>query len=125
MSKLTDTIEGFRKTKNIADFIDEYSEISFDSVFRSRGQFNNEYADILFKLNKGEVFGPYRDGDMFKISRLIDLKKNASLRASHILISYKGATRASSNVERSKAEAKREANRVLRLTKRKSNDFED
>ena len=119
VSKLTDTIDGFRKTKNIADFIDEYSEISFDSVFRSRGQFNNEYADILFKLNKGEVFGPYRDGDMFKISRLIDLKKNASLRASHILISFKGATRASANLERSKAEAKREASRVLLLIKRK------
>ena len=125
VSKLTDTIEGFRKTKNIADFIDEYSEISFDSVFRSRGQFNNEYADILFKLNKGEVFGPYRDGDMFKISRLIDIKKNASLRASHILISFKGATRASVTIQRSKAEAKREANRIFRLTKRKSNDFVD
>ena len=125
VSKLTDTIEGFRKTKNIADFIDEYSEISFDSVFRSRGQFNNEYADILFKLNKGGVFGPYRDGDMFKISRLIDIKKNASLRASHILISFKGATRASATIQRSKAEAKREANRIFRLTKRKSNDFED
>ena len=124
VSKLTDTIEGFRTTKNIADFIDEYSEVSFDSVYRSRGQFNNEYADILFKLNKGEVFGPYRDGSMFKISRLIDRKENASLRASHILISFEGATRASETVIRSKAEAKREANKVLRFAKRKSSDFE-
>jgi peptidyl-prolyl cis-trans isomerase D len=124
VSKLTDTIEGFRTTKNIADFIDEYSEVSFDSVYRSRGQFNNEYADILFKLNKGEVFGPYRDGSMFKISRLIDRKENASLRASHILISFEGATRASETVIRSKAEAKREASRVLRFAKRKSSDFE-
>ena len=66
VSKLTDTIEGFKKTKNIIDFVDQHSEVSFDSVYRARGQFNNEYADILFGLEIGEVFGPYRDGRYFK-----------------------------------------------------------
>ena len=124
VSKLTDTLEGFRSTKNIADFIDEYSEESFDSVYRARGEFNNEYADILFKLSKGEVFGPYRDRGDFKISRLIDRKVNASLRASHILIAFNGATRASSEVSRTKAEAKSEANRVYKMARRASSDFE-
>ncbi|MDA9810696.1 peptidylprolyl isomerase [Flavobacteriaceae bacterium] len=124
VSKLTDTLEGFRSTKNIADFIDEYSEESFDSVYRARGEFNNEYADILFKLSKGEVFGPYRDRGDFKISRLIDRKVNASLRASHILIAFNGATRAPSEVSRTKAEAKLEANRVYKMARRASSDFE-
>ncbi len=124
VSKLTDTLEGLRTTINIADFVDQYSEVAFDSVYRSRGQFNNEYADILFKLNKGEVFGPYRDGQNFKISRLIDIKENASLRASHILISYEGATRSAPEVSRSKAEAKIEANKVYRLARRSSVNFE-
>ena len=124
VSKLTDTLEGFRSTKNIADFIDEYSEESFDSVYRARGEFNNEYADILFKLSKGEVFGPYRDRGDFKISRLIDRKVNASLRASHILIAFNEATRAPSEVSRTKAEAKSEANRVYKMARRASSDFE-
>ena len=124
VSKLTDTLEGFRSTKNIADFIDEYSEESFDSVYRARGEFNNEYADILFKLSKGEVFGPYRDRGDFKISRLIDRKVNASLRASHILIAFNVATRAPSEVSRTKAEAKSEANRVYKMARRASSDFE-
>ena len=125
VSKLTDTIEGFKKTKDIIDFVDQYSEIPFDSVYKARGQFNNDYADILFGLEIGDVFGPYRDGKYFKISRLLDRKKNASLRASHILIAYKGATRASDKITRSKEEAKIEANRVLRIVRRGKNSFEE
>jgi peptidyl-prolyl cis-trans isomerase D len=125
VSKLTDTIEGFIMTKNIIDFVDRYSEIPFDSVYRPRGEYNNEYADILFGLDVGEVFGPYRDGRFFKISRLLDRKENASLRASHILIAFEGATRAPARVTRTKEEARREANRVLRLARRGNNNFEE
>ncbi len=124
VSKLTDTIQGFRTAENIIDFVDRYSEIPFDSIYRPRGEFNNEYADILFGLEVGEVFGTYRDGNYFKISRLLDRKEEASLRASHILIAFEGATRAPSTVTRSKAEAQREANRVLRLARRSGADFE-
>ncbi len=124
VSKLTDTIQGFRTAENIIDFVDRYSEIPFDSIYRPRGEFNNEYADILFGLEVGEVFGPYRDGNYFKISRLLDRKEEASLRASHILIAFEGATRAPSTVTRSKDEAQREANRVLRLARRSGADFE-
>lgn len=125
VSKLTDTIEGFRMTKDIIDFVDRYSETSFDSIYRPRGEYNNEYADILFGLDVGEVFGPYRDGRFFKISRLLDRKENASLRASHILIAFEGATRAPARVTRTKEEARREANRVLRLARRGNNNFEE
>ena len=124
VSKLTDTIEGLKQTKEVSDFVDEYSEISFDSVYKPKGKFNNKYADILFGLKKGEVFGPYRDGNKFKISRLLDLKKNASLRASHILIAYKGSTRASGTVTRNKEEAEKEAGRIYRLARMASADFE-
>ena len=33
VSKLTDTIEGFKTTKNLTEFIDRYSEESFDSIY--------------------------------------------------------------------------------------------
>lgn len=125
VSKLTDTLEGFKETKNVADFVDQYSEVSFDSVYRPRGEYNNDYADLLFGLETGEVFGPYRDGNSFKISRMLDRKKNASLRASHILIAYEGATRAASTITRSKEDAKKEANRVYRMARRSSANFED
>lgn len=124
VSKLTDTLEGFKSTNKIADFVDEYSEEAFDSVYKPKGQLNNEYADILFELEPGEVFGPYQDGSVFKISRMLDKKKNASIRASHILISYEGATRAPENISRTQEEAKKEAQRIYTQAKRRSADFE-
>ena len=125
VSKLTDTIEGFKQIDDIVEFIDQYSEVPYDSVYKPRGRFNNEYADILFGLEKGEVFGPYRDNNDFKLSKLIDIKRNASIRASHILISYNGATRANSNVSRTEKEAKSLANRVYREARRSSSDFRE
>ena len=125
VSKLTDTIEGFKQIDDIVEFIDQYSEVPYDSVYKPRGRFNNEYADILFGLEKGEVFGPYRDNNDFKLSKLIDIKRNASIRASHILISYNGATRANTNVSRTEKEAKSLANRVYREARRSSSDFRE
>ena len=76
-------------------------------------------------MEKGEVFGPYRDNNDFKLSKLIDIKRNASIRASHILISYNGATRANTNVSRTEKEAKSLANRVYREARRSSSDFRE
>merc|ERR1712070_1006190 len=113
VSKLTDTLEGLKTTKNITEFVATYSEAPFDSIYRPKGAMANEYADILFGLAKGDVFGPYKDGKNLKISRFIDRKKDANIRASHVLIAFQGASRAPQTVTRSKDEAKREANRLL------------
>ena len=69
VSKLTDTIEGLDTTKNITDFIEQYSETPFDSIYKTKGVLTNEYADIIFGLNPGDIFGPYKDGNELKISR--------------------------------------------------------
>ena len=123
VSKLTDTLEGLKTTKNITEFVATYSEAPFDSIYRPKGAMANEYADILFGLAKGDVFGPYKDGKNLKISRFIDRKKDANIRASHVLIAFQGASRAPQTVTRSKDEAKREANRLLSQARRNSDDF--
>lgn len=120
VSKLTDTIIGFKNTKNLSDFIDRYSEESFDSIYTSKGRLPAEYAEILYNLKEGEVFGPYKDINTLKLSKLIDRKKNANIRASHILIAYKGAERAQEDVTRTKAEARKFANNLLRQVRRNS-----
>ena len=125
VSKLRDTIEGLKTTKNITDFIEQYSEVPFDSIYRSKGTLSSEYADILFELKKGDVFGPYQDGNQFKISKFIDRKNGGSIRASHILVSYKGAARANEEITRSKEQAKQIANKYFREARRNSNDFSE
>ena len=123
VSKLTDTISGLKSTTKIREFIEDNSDLLFDSIYKPKGNLNNEYSEILFGLSKGEVFGPYRDKEYLKISKLIDFKNNASIRASHILISYDGATRSQLKNPRTKKEAKSIANKVYRLARRDPNNF--
>ena len=69
------------------------------------------------------MFGPYKDGSQFKLSRMMDVDRGGSVKARHILFAYSGSQSASSEVTRTKAEARREAYRVLRLTRAKGADF--
>ncbi len=121
VSKLSDTIVGFKNTENIIDFVDKYSEVSFDSIYQPKGRLAAEYGELLYNLNVGEVYGPYKEIGMLKISRLLDRKKNGSIRASQILISHNEANQA---ITRNKQEAKLLANRLFRQLKRNSNKFQ-
>ncbi|MBT4709527.1 MAG: hypothetical protein HOB81_04605 [Flavobacteriaceae bacterium] len=83
----------------------------------------NNDANILFNLNKGQNYGPYLDDEYFKISRMLDKKKGGNIRASHILISFKGSKNASPEITRSKSEARKEANRILKLVRKNPDSF--
>ena len=118
VSKLADTLVGFKNTTNLSAFIERYSDEPFDSLYTSKGRLPVDYAEILYSLEKGEVFGPYKDINSLKLSKLLDRRKNGSIRASHILIAYKGAERVSPTVSRTKDEAKRLADSLYRQVRR-------
>ncbi len=123
VSKLTDTIDGLATTQNITDFIEQYSETSFDSIYKTKGILSSEYSDILFGLNPGDVFGPYKDRNQLKISRFLDRKKGGAIKASHILIAYEGATRANPDITISNEEAKKLAQDLYNKARRNPDDF--
>ena len=125
VSKLTDTIIGFYNTKYLDEFVNRHSDEEFDSIYLTKGKLPSEYAEILFNLKIGESFGPYKDINTFKISKLIDRKKSGSIRASHILISHNESNRKPSNVQRTKTEAKRLANNLFKQIKRNKGKFEN
>ncbi len=124
VSKLTDTIVGFYNTKYLSDFVNRYSDEEFDSIYLTKGKLPSDYAEILFNLKIGEFFGPYKDINSFKISKLIDKKKNASIRASHILISHNESNAKPPNINRTKDEAKKLANKLFRQIIRNKSKFE-
>ena len=74
-----DYVEGFKDTKEISEFIDIYSDISWDSIYVTREDINSDYDDILFGLNIGQVFGPYKDDNFYKISRMVGKKREGNL----------------------------------------------
>ena len=109
----TDTIAGFVNTDDPAAFLDRYSDTKFDTIYKAKNELPSKFADTLFNLADGETYGPYRDGDYFRVSRLMDRKPNGSVKASHILIVYEGALRANPDIKRTKEEAEEKANELL------------
>lgn len=122
VSESEEKIPSFSQTSTVKEFIAEYSDTPYDETYKTRAQLGT-YANTLFDLKEGEVFGPYKDGNQFKLSRMMDFDRGGSVKARHILIAYAGAQNASSNIERTKNEARREAYRILRIVRANGSDF--
>ncbi len=108
-----DTIPGLRNATDLADFLDRKSDMKYDTIYKAKKDLPSSFADTLVTLEVGELFGPYRDGNYFKVSKMVDKKANGTAKASHILISWKGAERAGVNITRTKEEAEAKAKELL------------
>jgi peptidyl-prolyl cis-trans isomerase D len=108
-----DTILGFRDTQNMEAFLDRHSDTKFDTIYQPKKNLPSSVADSLMALNVGEIYGPYKDGGAYKVTKMMDRKANGSVKASHILVAYEGATRANPEVERTKEEAEKRAKELL------------
>ena len=123
VSKLNDTVIGFKNTNEIFEFVERNSDTPFDSVYLPKGRLSKEYSESLFNLDIGEVYGPYKDLGSLKISRLLDRKIDGSIRASQILISYNGSSNQNPNINRSKEEAEKLANDLFFKIRRNPKSF--
>ena len=119
----TDTIAGFTTTSDMAAFLDRNSDAKFDTIFKAKKDLPAVAVDSIFNLADGEVYGPYRDGDFFKVSRVMARKPNGSVKASHILFAYEGAERANPDIKRTKEEAEEEAKKILAEAQKADADF--
>ena len=79
VTNLSEEIIGFKDVVDYSEFIEIYSDNPWDSIYKTKQELSGDFSDILFGLNKGEVFGPYKDGNSFKISRMIDKKREDNL----------------------------------------------
>jgi len=122
-TKLNDTIAGFRTATDIALFVDRNSDIKFDTVYKPKNQLPPLFADTLMTLKVGEMFGPYRDGDFYKVSKMTGRRPNGSVKASHILITYKGSQSAKPDMERTKEAAEARAKELLGIAKKGDTTF--
>ncbi|MEO2147687.1 MAG: SurA N-terminal domain-containing protein [Flavobacteriaceae bacterium] len=79
VTKLVDSIEGFKDVKNIVEFVETYSEKPYDSIYKTRDQLSGDFRDILYGLKKGKTFGPYKDGNYYVLSKMIDKKREGGV----------------------------------------------
>ena len=123
VSKLNEVVPGFLTTSDLDLFLSENSDIPYDSIYRPKGFFSSDHAQMIFNLDNNQTYGPYTDGEFLKYSKMIDKKRNGNVRASHILVSYQGAQGASSEITRTKEDARKEASRILNLARNNPDSF--
>ena len=123
VSKLNEVVPGFLTTSDLELFLSENSDIPYDSIYRPKGFFSSDHAQMIFNLDNNKTYGPYTDGEFLKYSKMIDKKRNGNVRASHILVSYQGAQGASLEITRTKEDARKEASRILNLARTNPDSF--
>jgi len=85
-----------------------------------------QYADDIIKLNAGEVFGPYEFNKQIYLTKVLETKMLPdSAKAAHILIAFKGSQSAKPDITRTKEQAKKKADSILRIVKRNPKKFGD
>src|SRR5690606_4058418 len=112
-----DTLPGFATTSNTIAFVNENSDIPYDSTYVSKKNIPAEHADALFNLPVGGIYGPYIMGDYYCVSKLMGRKAGAQAKASHILISWEGTQVPNKKEKRTKEEAKAKAESLLSQVK--------
>jgi len=81
--------EGFRTTDNDTVFVENNLGI-LDGSYVKKSDLNPAFADSIYSLPVGAVYGPYLDGDTYKLAKMIGKKSVPdSVKARHILRSAK------------------------------------
>ena len=124
--KTNDTVLGFNATKNHKNFVNSNSDVKFTDVFLFKNSVNKVFQDDIFGLEVNNNFGPYRDGDFYKLTKVIEetrLPDSAKVR--HILVPFVGASSADASVTRTEDEAKKFSDSLLVELKSDLNKFPD
>ncbi|MGS2725238.1 peptidylprolyl isomerase [Psychroserpens sp. BH13MA-6] len=114
------------KADEMTDYINytAESDVSYTDTFVKKSQLSDAVADTLFNLNVGDIYGPYKDNGMMKLTKMVattQIPDSAKVR--HILIPHIGATRAAADVTQTEAQAKETADSVLAVVRADRSKF--
>ena len=118
--------DDFTTTDNVASFVNANSDQRYDSTWMGRTDVPAVIENVVFDEGNqpGFVYGPYFDNDSYNLVRIVDMQNRAdSLKASHILIAYKGALRSEDTVT-SKERAQAVADSLLNVLKKNTKNTE-
>ena len=120
----TQTIVGFKNTKDNAEFVNSYSADNYNDNYVFKSSFASDQADKISGLAEGEIYGPYKESGFYKLSKMVSLKRIPdSAKVRHILTPFVGSTRADASVTKTEAEAKTTADSIYKVLKRNRSKF--
>ncbi len=110
---VNDTLPSFKNATDIAAYIGQNSDKPYDSTYVTKQDLPAQFADQLYNLPAGEIFGPYINGKYYCLSKSMGKKAGAKAKASHILISWEGTKVPNKKEKRTKEQAKAKADALL------------
>ncbi|WP_445432128.1 peptidylprolyl isomerase [Chryseobacterium indoltheticum] len=111
----SDGKENFQNTTNDSMFVMANSDMPYNNAYVQANQMPQALQGKIETAAIGQVFGPYKEQNLYVLSKLIDKKPSDSTLSNHILIAYKGAER--SMATRTKEEAKKIADSLISVIK--------
>jgi len=106
--------DDFRNAIDIPTFVNSTSDERYDSSWHKKGTLPVLIDSIAFNSTPGTLIPPFEDGSAWYMARLMDIQSRPdSMKAEHILITYKGAFRADPNITRTREDAERIADSLL------------
>jgi peptidyl-prolyl cis-trans isomerase D len=126
VSKLNDSIKGFRNAKDVEAFVNMYSDEKYNDAFVPKSSLPSVAQDSIFKLPVGQFYGPYKDNEMVKITKVVEEKFIPdSVKARHLLIPFVGSRAAAAETTQTEEEAKATADSLLNIIKGNRSKFVD
>jgi len=120
------TVTGLANTVNVEEFFRNHnSDTPLNNNFTIKSKVNQAIADTLFNLNIGDVYGPYKENNYFKITKVVAVKQLPdSVKARHILIPFIGTTNDPA-ITQTEGQAKKMADSLLTIVKNDKSQFAD
>ncbi len=117
--------EEFKTVENVKDFVNTTSDERYDSTWHKKGTLPYQLDSLMFNSPIGTTFGPYIENNMYQMARLVDVQvRPDSLKASHILISYRGLN-VNPKTTLTKEQASAKADSVLAVVKGNAAKFDE
>lgn len=112
-------VESFQQTKNDSMFVTVNSDVPFNPQYLPITHQPEEVRDFLKTASAGQTFGPYEvEGKYLVVSKLVGKQAQDSVKARHILITFKGNPAAQGqNIQRTEKDAKKLADSINAVVK--------
>jgi peptidyl-prolyl cis-trans isomerase D len=114
----------FEATRNPEQFARANTDHPYDTSWLKESQLPTSIDSLMFHSKVGTVSNPVMSNNAFVFAKLLNVAiRPDSMKASHILIAYKGALRVNPIVTRTKEEAKKLADSLYAVLKHNPSKF--
>ena len=76
-TKQNDVVPGFRNTEDPIGFVQANSDGQFNPAYLPKGALSPQIDEIMHSSEPGTVYGPYFEGNSYKVARLNDVRNDS------------------------------------------------